>query len=77
MAILDGDDADGEVHTFCGRQPLHFLSQHDVLHVRFHSDVSNEDVGFRIHYEQIVPGESIGSIYWCAHALPLFSFVAT
>lgn len=57
MEIRDGDDEENDIHRFCGKQPVSIISQHDVLHVRFHSDVSNGDVGFRMRYAEILPGK--------------------
>ncbi|KAK7101828.1 mannan-binding lectin serine protease 1-like [Littorina saxatilis] len=55
VEIRDGDDEENDIHRFCGKQPVSIISQHDVLHVRFHSDVSNGDVGFRMRYAEILP----------------------
>ncbi|KAK7503581.1 hypothetical protein BaRGS_00005120, partial [Batillaria attramentaria] len=55
LEVRDGDAEDAEVHTFCGTQHVQLISQHDTVHVRFYSDVSNGDVGFRIFYSEILP----------------------
>lgn len=60
VSIQDGDDKDGAVHTYCGNQPISFQSQHEQVNVRFFSDVSNGDVGFRFLYSEIPPaGEPV------------------
>ncbi|XP_025106477.1 uncharacterized protein LOC112571592 isoform X2 [Pomacea canaliculata] len=53
VEIQDGDIVHNAVQRFCGTQPIRFLSNSDTVYIAFYSDISNNDVGFRIHYREV------------------------
>lgn len=78
VEIQDGDIVHNAVQRFCGTQPIRFLSNSDTVHIAFYSDISNNDVGFRLHYREVPSGNNyIKNYLFCIWipSIPIFQSV--
>ncbi|XP_005090873.3 uncharacterized protein LOC101859905 [Aplysia californica] len=53
VQIKDGEEGEFGQAVYCGTTSFDYLSTSNIVRIRFVSDVSGQDAGFRIHYEQI------------------------